>query len=943
VADKTNNAIRKLDLDLNQTITFATNGINRIYRPVGVAVDGGGSLYVLNQGDGVNGNVLTFNQFGNFLGTNASGLANANGIALDAGGNIFVTVNNVSIIKVPRSGPITTIATIPDASAVLQGITVRDDGVLAVCDSGRHVILLVDPATGSATRLTGILDTPGDQFGTSDFAQFNQPRGLANAGDGWLVVTDYGNNRVKKIDPSGTVCNLYGVCSNNWISGSGTYPGWFDGNGCPCEITCQICDNYAEARWPAGAVVAPGGDVYTTEDFYHLIRHTTGTGLTGPGVSTGGGTNILVAAPTISPNSGYYPMGQLITVFSPNPNVHYTIDGTEPTISSPAVTMINSVGVIHWFNSTNDLTGLGVKAFVGTNGSATVRGVPVTSNNIGTPPGPSANGALYGGIGSTIVIPVVSNLRTNDQVKSFQFRVEITPNGGAPMIPTGFDALDITSNDFVRLVTAVQGQGTTTGRISVVSYTIGSTVGLQITAIGNSGNTFFQRFATVALLKIPVPPNANEGDSYSVAVLFPSATSDGVNNPVSLTPMPAATITASDIPYTVGDSASPYGGWYNAGTFGDGDLANADVNNAFYVAAGLRVPYAFSDVFNAMDAYPPDAPGFVGGDGTVRFLDWQVILRRSLRLDPSNWARSWSPGGNLINTTTNLTIHAQFQQPRPLSLSPWYRQVLLGAVSLGYTAPGSQISVPVYVKLGDGSTLSGLQFRAIVTPQNGIAPLSQAAQFAPAPGITAPSIQQSFEANSAAFGWSLGSFSFQSRSSNFLGWLRFMIPANATTGLGYSVSFANADGSPDLNTQYNFETRSASVAVSGPALSASICSDEWKMYFFGSVTAPNAADAADPDGDGVPNWMEFLAGTDPTNKSSKFRFTSAQRQTVNGQRQVVLQWLSAQGKAYELQWSSSPAGAGWNVLGTVSGNGTITSYTDNASGASRCYRLRVLP
>src|SRR5207247_7843769 len=116
--------------------------------------------------------------------------------------------------------------------------------------------------------------------------------------------------------------------------------------------------------------------------------------------------------------------------------------------------------------------------------------------------------------------------------------------------------------------------------------------------------------------------------------------------------------------------------------------------------------------------------------------------------------------------------------------------------------------------------------------------LSQAPQFVPAPGITAPSIQQSFEANSAAFGWSLGSFSFQSRSSNFLGWLRFMIPANATTGLGYSVSFANADGSPDLNTQYNFETRSASVAVSGPALSASICSDEWKMYFFGSVTPP---------------------------------------------------------------------------------------------------------
>src|SRR5882724_7762120 len=241
VADRDNNAIRKLDLDLNQTITFATNGINRIRQPVGVALDGAGNLYALNRGNGSDGTVLKIDTFGNFLGTNASGLANANGIALDGGGNIFVTVNNNSIIRIPRSGPITTLATIPDASAILQGITVRDDSFLAVCDSGRHVILLVDPATGSATRLTGLLNTPGDQFGTSDFAQFNQPRGLANAGDGSLVVMDYGNNRVKKVDPSGTVCNLYGVCSNNWVTGSGTYPGWFDGNGCLCETTCEIC------------------------------------------------------------------------------------------------------------------------------------------------------------------------------------------------------------------------------------------------------------------------------------------------------------------------------------------------------------------------------------------------------------------------------------------------------------------------------------------------------------------------------------------------------------------------------------------------------------------------------------------------------------------------------------------------------------------------------
>ena len=66
VADSGNNAIRKLDLDLNQTITFVTN---RISNPVGVAVDSATNLYVLNRGDGYNGTVVKFNAYGNFLQT----------------------------------------------------------------------------------------------------------------------------------------------------------------------------------------------------------------------------------------------------------------------------------------------------------------------------------------------------------------------------------------------------------------------------------------------------------------------------------------------------------------------------------------------------------------------------------------------------------------------------------------------------------------------------------------------------------------------------------------------------------------------------------------------------------------------------------------------------------------------------------------------------------
>ena len=65
------------------------------------------------------------------------------------------------------------------------------------------------------------------------------------------------------------------------------------------------------------------------------------------------------------------------------------------------------------------------------------------------------------------------------------------------------------------------------------------------------------------------------------------------------------------------------------------------------------------------------------------------------------------------------------------------------------------------------------------------------------------------------------------------------------------------------------------------------------------MTNPLAADAADPAGTGMPNWMAYLAGTDPTSPASKFQFSGIAR--PKGQSPPGLQWLTAPGKAYELQ------------------------------------------
>jgi hypothetical protein len=274
VADRGNNAIRQLDLSGNQTISFATYAVNQ---PVGVAVDSAGNVFVLNHADGINGTLVEYDQFGDDLGVLASGLVNAQSMAMDALGNIYVTVANNTVLAISPSGVQSVIAVVPAANTLLRGITIMDSGFLAVCDFNNNGVYTIDPTSGKVTSLTGF-NGAGDHFGPANFSKFNGPYGIAAAGNGFLIVADYGNNRVKVVDSVGTVTNLYGVDSTYWLTGPGTYPGWADGS------VCRGDNNYnsfgcVESRLPAGVAFASDGTVYTTEDYYHLIRKVTASGL----------------------------------------------------------------------------------------------------------------------------------------------------------------------------------------------------------------------------------------------------------------------------------------------------------------------------------------------------------------------------------------------------------------------------------------------------------------------------------------------------------------------------------------------------------------------------------------------------------------------------------------------------------------------------------------
>jgi hypothetical protein len=119
--------------------------------------------------------------------------------------------------------------------------------------------------------------------------------------------------------------------------------------------------------------------------------------------------------------------------------------------------------------------------------------------------------------------------------------------------------------------------------------------------------------------------------------------------------------------------------------------------------------------------------------------------------------------------------------------------------------------------------------------------------------------------------------------------------------------------------------------------------DAWQIHYFGSITSPDARPDADPDHDGLNNLQEYLAGTDPTDPTSVFKF-AAVNQVSPGVLQ--LQWLSATNRFYTLLDSSdisalipafNPLAS--NILATPPVN---TYLVTNASPQSaHFYRLRV--
>jgi hypothetical protein len=412
----------------------------------------------------------------------------------------------------------------------------------------------------------------------------------------------------------------------------------------------------------------------------------------------------------------------------------------------------------------------------------------------------------------------------------------------------------------------------------------------------------------------------------------------------------------------VGDSSR--GGWYSAGEFGDGKLFNSDVNNAYFASFGIRVPYDFTDAFDAMDVGRPGRPDFLGGDGTITSYDWQVLYLRSLGLDTNNWARTSardSDGVHLSIYPTNGNFIAADIRPDPgaskksnpaeadvLSPGPgavWLRNAVVGAGSLANVVPGNTYSFPVYVKVTPGYSLASLQFRATLLPQSD-APTPGQIQFVNPIGANFSQFAGT-SSNDLVCSWAQvpsSAFNPKLQGSNLLGYIQFQVPGNALAGQSYKLRFSYTDGAPDLNTFYELENLSGYAWVLGATQNPENISEQWKTCFFGSTTNALADDNADADGDGFSNLQEYEAGTNPTNALSRLQFSRSDWRNNGGQRSIALEWLTAPGKTYVVECAPALTSPTWSGILTNIGDGNSWEFIHtNVNNNTQFYRIRLKP
>lgn len=293
VADSDNHTIRKIT-SAGVVTTFAgvagtagsTDGIGaaaRFSRPVALAFDSLGNLFVAEQANHVIRKILPDGTVSTYAGTaQAFGLppnpgpratavfSNPYGLAIDSQNNIYVadygnqviqkissTIDDVSIFAgaANAAGTVNGVGGVARFNSPNSMAVDASDNLYVADDEGRVVRKITQTATVST--LAGTPNVTGSADGTGSTASFGTLWGLV-VSNNVLVAADAGNNNIRKLTLAGVASTVSGAAS---VSGS-----------------TDAVGTAARFYTPYGAAYDANGNAYVTDNSNHTVRKVTAAG-----------------------------------------------------------------------------------------------------------------------------------------------------------------------------------------------------------------------------------------------------------------------------------------------------------------------------------------------------------------------------------------------------------------------------------------------------------------------------------------------------------------------------------------------------------------------------------------------------------------------------------------------------------------------------------------
>lgn len=277
VADVGNGALRKI----NAKGVVSTVAKASTWRGIeGLAVHTDGTIYAASWSDHVIYKASSSGKLSVFAGRKGkAGKANGTGtkarfrrpvaVAVDASGNVFVSdQGNYAVRKITSAGVVTTLAGkrseegYVDAKGSkarfsnLGGLSVDSAGNILVADWYNNALRKITPA-GLVTTLNRVV--PGFADGKLDEALFVQPGAIAVGSNGSIYIADSGNDAIRTVAANGKVKTLAGPTRKGLVNDKGAK---------------------ARFRFPTGVAATDKGVVYVADYGNRVIRKITAKGVT---------------------------------------------------------------------------------------------------------------------------------------------------------------------------------------------------------------------------------------------------------------------------------------------------------------------------------------------------------------------------------------------------------------------------------------------------------------------------------------------------------------------------------------------------------------------------------------------------------------------------------------------------------------------------------------